>query len=101
MKAVVMTEFKRPLELQELTDPKPGPNDALIRTEACGICRSDWHLWQGLDLGRRQRQAAIGHGTRIHGACASWSLSARGEGTCGPHARCRPLAHAAHALGHE
>jgi propanol-preferring alcohol dehydrogenase len=47
MKAAVMTEFKRPLELQELADPRPGPDDALIRTEACGICRSDWHLWQG------------------------------------------------------
>jgi D-arabinose 1-dehydrogenase-like Zn-dependent alcohol dehydrogenase len=47
MKAAVMTEFKSPLKLQELADPKLGPDDALIRTEACGICRSDWHLWQG------------------------------------------------------
>jgi propanol-preferring alcohol dehydrogenase len=47
MKAAVMTKFKSPLEMQDLTDPKPGPNDALIKTHACGICRSDWHLWQG------------------------------------------------------
>jgi D-arabinose 1-dehydrogenase-like Zn-dependent alcohol dehydrogenase len=47
MKAAVMTKFKSPLEVQELPDPKPGPNDALIKTQACGICRSDWHLWQG------------------------------------------------------
>jgi D-arabinose 1-dehydrogenase-like Zn-dependent alcohol dehydrogenase len=33
--------------MRELTDPKPGPDGALIRTEACGVCRSDWHLWQG------------------------------------------------------
>jgi D-arabinose 1-dehydrogenase-like Zn-dependent alcohol dehydrogenase len=47
MKAAVMIEFKHPLKIQDLADPKPGADDALIRTEACGICRSDWHLWQG------------------------------------------------------
>lgn len=47
MKAAVMTKLKSPLEVQDLPDPKPGPNDALIKTEACGVCRSDWHLWQG------------------------------------------------------
>ena len=47
MKAAVMTKLKSPLEIQDLPDPKPGPDDALIRTEACGVCRSDWHLWQG------------------------------------------------------
>ena len=47
MKAAVMTELQKPLEIMELPDPVPGPYDALIRVEACGICRSDWHLWQG------------------------------------------------------
>ncbi len=47
MKAAVMTEFRKPLEIMDLPDPEPGPDDALIRVEACGICRSDWHLWQG------------------------------------------------------
>ena len=47
MKAAVMTELRRPLEVMDLPDPAPGPDDALIRVEACGICRSDWHLWQG------------------------------------------------------
>jgi propanol-preferring alcohol dehydrogenase len=47
MKAAVMTQFQKPLEVQELSDPTPGPNDAVVRVEGCGICRSDWHLWQG------------------------------------------------------
>lgn len=47
MKAAVMTALRRPLEIQQLQDPSPGPSDALIRVEACGICRSDWHTWQG------------------------------------------------------
>ncbi len=46
MKAAVMTSFKNPLEVQTLPDPVPGPADAVIRTEACGVCRSDWHMWQ-------------------------------------------------------
>ena len=46
MKAAVMTEFQKPLEIQSLPDPSPGPTDAVIKVEACGICRSDWHLWQ-------------------------------------------------------
>jgi len=46
MRAAVMTGYKQPLEIRDLPDPKPGPADAIIRTEACGICRTDWHLWQ-------------------------------------------------------
>lgn len=47
MRAAVLVEAGRPLEIQDLPDPTPGPADAVIRVEACGICRSDWHLWQG------------------------------------------------------
>ena len=47
MKAAVMTELRKPLEVMELQDPLPGPDGALVLVEACGICRSDWHLWQG------------------------------------------------------
>ena len=47
MKAAVMTGLRAPLEIQQLPDPAPGPADAVVRVEACGICRSDWHLWQG------------------------------------------------------
>jgi len=47
VKAAVMTQLKAPLEIKEVPDPKPGPTDAVVRVEACGICRSDWHFWQG------------------------------------------------------
>ena len=45
MRAAVITEYGNPLEVWNLPDPEPGPADAIIQTEACGICRSDWHLW--------------------------------------------------------
>lgn len=47
MKAAVVTELRKPPVIQELPDPNPGPGDAVIRVEACGVCRSDWHFWQG------------------------------------------------------
>lgn len=47
MKAARITKHGRPLEIQELQKPEPGPKDAVIRMEACGVCRSDWHAWQG------------------------------------------------------
>lgn len=47
MKAAVMTALRAPLEIQSVPDPMPGATDAVIRVEACGICRSDWHTWQG------------------------------------------------------
>ena len=46
MRAAVVTEYSEPLVVQDLPDPIPGASDAIIQTEACGICRSDWHLWQ-------------------------------------------------------
>ena len=37
----------RPIELQDVPDPVPGPMDAVVRVEACGICASDLHFIHG------------------------------------------------------
>jgi D-arabinose 1-dehydrogenase-like Zn-dependent alcohol dehydrogenase len=37
MKAMVLEKFGAALELKEVTVPKPGPNEALIKVGACGI----------------------------------------------------------------
>lgn len=48
MRAAVLEEFKHPLKIwNDWKDPEIGPNDALVKVMANGICRSDWHLWQG------------------------------------------------------
>lgn len=47
MKAAQMVEHRKPLVVREIPDPQPGPHDAVLRVEACGICRSDWHAWMG------------------------------------------------------
>lgn len=47
MKALVVTEFKKPLEVLEVPDPTVPKDGIVLRVEANGICRSDWHLWHG------------------------------------------------------
>ncbi|MEZ5346963.1 MAG: zinc-dependent alcohol dehydrogenase family protein [Pyrinomonadaceae bacterium] len=49
MRAVIYEKFKEQPELREVPDPAPGENGAVIKVEACGICRSDWHGWMGND----------------------------------------------------
>jgi D-arabinose 1-dehydrogenase-like Zn-dependent alcohol dehydrogenase len=47
MRAARITAFGQPLEVGEVAEPEPGPTDAVIKVEASGICRSDWHAWNG------------------------------------------------------
>ena len=47
MKAAVLFETKKPLEVAEVTVSKPGPREVLIRTHAVGVCRSDLHFVDG------------------------------------------------------
>ena len=47
MRAAVITEFGEPLEIRDVDYPEPAADEIVVETEACGICRSDWHAWQG------------------------------------------------------
>ena len=49
MRALVFDSFGGPLEVRELPDPEPRPGGVVVRVAASGICRSDWHAWQGHD----------------------------------------------------
>lgn len=49
MRAVVFDEFGVLPEVREVPDPVPAPAGAVIEVEATGVCRSDWHSWQGHD----------------------------------------------------
>lgn len=46
-RAVVQTG-PRSLELREMPLPEIGPDDALLRIEACGICGSDYEQYEGV-----------------------------------------------------
>jgi alcohol dehydrogenase, propanol-preferring len=47
MRAAVVTRFHQPLQIQDVPIPKVGPNQVLIRTEACGVCHTDLHAADG------------------------------------------------------
>lgn len=47
MKAARLVERRRPLELTDLPDPVPGAGEVVLQVEAEGICRTDWHVWNG------------------------------------------------------
>ncbi|QJB69193.1 Zn-dependent alcohol dehydrogenase [Parasphingorhabdus halotolerans] len=47
MKAAVLVEVGKPLEIEDVTISKPGPHEVLIRTAACGLCHSDLHFIEG------------------------------------------------------
>ena len=48
MKAAVLREVGKPLEIEEVAISKPGPREVLIRTVAAGVCHSDLHFIEGL-----------------------------------------------------
>ncbi|PSP16617.1 alcohol dehydrogenase [Halobacteriales archaeon QH_10_67_13] len=47
MDAAILHEYGEPLNVRSVPAPEPGPNGAVVAVEACGLCRSDWHAWQG------------------------------------------------------
>lgn len=51
VRAVVFEEFGRLPEVREVADPVPAPGGVVVRVEATGLCRSDWHGWLGHDDG--------------------------------------------------
>ena len=49
MKAIYFTEFKGPLSVVDIAIPVPTDAGVVIKVEATGLCRSDWHAWMGHD----------------------------------------------------
>lgn len=49
MRAILFDTFGGPLRLETVPDPVPPDHGAVIAVGASGICRSDWHGWQGHD----------------------------------------------------
>lgn len=45
MRATQLTAFRRPLEVIEIPVAAPRADGAVVRVEASGVCRSDWHFW--------------------------------------------------------
>lgn len=49
MKAVLFEKFGEAPQVVSVDDPTPEPHGVVIKVEATGVCRSDWHGWMGHD----------------------------------------------------
>ncbi|MFC1442404.1 zinc-dependent alcohol dehydrogenase family protein [Streptacidiphilus sp. N1-10] len=49
MQAAVFERYGELAEVREVPDPSPAPHGVVVRVEATGLCRSDWHGWMGHD----------------------------------------------------
>ncbi len=47
MKVAVIRRPKAPIEFEERPVPEAGPGQIRIKVAACGVCHSDYHIWEG------------------------------------------------------
>jgi len=67
MRAVLMTAYGELPEVVDVPQPVPDANGVLLKVEATGLCRSDWHAWVG------HEQVALPHvpGHEVAGTIAA------------------------------
>ncbi len=49
MRAAIYRRYRGRIAIESFPDPEPAPDGVVLRVEANGICRSDWHGWVGHD----------------------------------------------------
>jgi S-(hydroxymethyl)mycothiol dehydrogenase len=47
VRAVVATAVKEPVSIETVTVPDPGPGEAVVAVQACGVCHTDLHYREG------------------------------------------------------
>lgn len=81
MRAVVFDEFGVPPEVREVPEPVASPGGVVIELEATGVCRSDWHSWQGHDSAVRLPHVAghelAGRVVELGASVRDWHLGDR------------------------
>src|SRR5205823_12407722 len=96
MKALVFTDIKK-LEMQDAPEPRPGPDQAIIKVIGTGICGSDMTGFLGHSP-RRRPPLILGHeviGTAVHVPEGDWRFKAGDRvvanplQSCGKCDRCR------------
>src|SRR3954467_13238984 len=91
MRAAVLEEFGKPLNVQEIELADPRPGEVLVRLVACGVCHTDLYTASRADAARGA-PAVLGH----EGAAAEPGPPARRHGAPVPRPRADPPLH-----GHE
>jgi propanol-preferring alcohol dehydrogenase len=91
MRAIRLVQIGRPLELCDVPIPQPGPEDALVRVKAAGICHSDAHYRAGvspveslpLTLGHEVAGVVEGIGSAVHDLSPGVRVCLHYLATCG------------------
>src|SRR6202022_4026011 len=60
MRAMVLDQPRTSLRARELPVTDPGPDQVLIRVHACGVCRTDLHIFDG-ELPHPKLPLILGH----------------------------------------
>jgi len=60
MRAMLLEAPGAPLRLADVPIPQPGPNQVLLRVHACGVCRTDLHVFDG-ELPSPKLPLILGH----------------------------------------
>ncbi|HSG47589.1 MAG TPA: 6-hydroxycyclohex-1-ene-1-carbonyl-CoA dehydrogenase [Longimicrobiales bacterium] len=61
MKAVQLVAPSAPLELRDLPDPEPGPDDVVVQVAGCGVCHTDIGFWKDGVPTRHPLPLTLGH----------------------------------------
>jgi alcohol dehydrogenase, propanol-preferring len=60
MHAMVLEEPGKPLQFRKVPVPEPAPDNVLIKVQACGVCRTDLHVFDG-ELPHPKLPLILGH----------------------------------------
>jgi alcohol dehydrogenase, propanol-preferring len=75
MQAMLLERPGTPLRLAELPVPAPAPEQILIKVAACGVCRTDLHVFDG-ELSKPKLPLVLGH--EIVGRVAALGAAVQG-----------------------
>jgi alcohol dehydrogenase, propanol-preferring len=78
MRAAVLQAANQPLEIKDIPIPAVTPGHTLLRVLACGVCRTDLHIYEG-DLALIQKPLILGH--QIVGEIVEGGAPDRSQGT--------------------
>ncbi len=61
MRAAVFKELSKPLVVETIADPVPGPTDIILKVKTCGICGSDLHMTEPTSVMPLPGGSVMGH----------------------------------------
>jgi len=61
VRAAVFREMSKPLVVETIADPEPGPTDIILKVKNCGICGSDLHMTEPTSVMPLALGSVMGH----------------------------------------